>query len=505
MAAKSPQKRTASSKPLLSAADEIATGLESAKEAARGRVRAPRIDHVTRTQAMDKGREMRRMVSRSSHAAWEPPANRRSPVEILAEQATTREPDLIPIRHGRMAVSPFAFYRGAAAIMADDLADTPTTGLRVQLCGDAHLINFGGFASPERAMVFDVNDFDETLPGPFEWDVKRLAASFEVAGRQAGLREADRRAAVATVGRQYRDMLRQFAASSELQVWYARLDEAILLERLRAGGAEKAVPNLARNLQKARSKDSVRAFSKLTTMVDGQPRIVASPPLVTPMRDLVPPDEFPSFMDEITQIFRNYRRTLQGDRRHLLEQYRLVDGARKVVGVGSVGTRCFVILLMGRDDNDPLFLQVKEAQDSVLAPFAGKSKFANQGQRVVEGQRLMQATSDIFLGWIRATGLDGKERDFYVRQLWDWKLSPDFSNVTPAAALIYAQMCGATLALAHARSGDRIALAEYLGTKPVFDNALCDFAKAYADQNERDYAEFVQAVDDGVLPVERGL
>ncbi|HUO48018.1 MAG TPA: DUF2252 domain-containing protein, partial [Acidimicrobiales bacterium] len=424
-----------------------ASAVAEAMAASDGAAKGPlRIAHVSRQEGMDRGRELRRKVPRSSQGAWEPPPGRTSPVDILAEQAKSREPDLIPIRHGRMAASPFAFYRGAAAIMAADLAHTPAAGLRVQLCGDAHLINFGGFGSPERSMVFDVNDFDETLPGPFEWDVKRMAASFEVAGRQAGMKAADRRTAVETVVRQYRETLRQFSVLPELQVWYARLDEALLLERLRVGGVEKAVPNLARNLQKAKSKDSVRAFSKLTTMVDGEPRIVAQPPLVVPMRDMVGADAFPDFFGEIQQIFRSYRRTLQGDRRHLLEQYRMVDGARKVVGVGSVGSRCFVILLMGRDNNDPLFLQVKEAQDSVLAPFAGKSKYTNQGQRVVEGQRLMQATSDIFLGWIRAKGLDGNERDFYVRQLWDWKLSPDPTNVTPAAAIVYAQMCGATLA-----------------------------------------------------------
>jgi uncharacterized protein (DUF2252 family) len=496
-----PTKRTA-------AAKKSGTGaaVTHALAASDGSAKPVRVDHVSRQQAVDKGRDIRRKVPRSSHAGWEPPADRTSPVDILTEQAKTREPDLIPIRHGRMSASPFAFFRGAAAIMASDLAHTPSSGLRVQLCGDAHLVNFGGFASPERSMVFDVNDFDETLPGPFEWDLKRLAASFEVAGRAAGYKEADRRENIETVGRQYRQVLQSFLSVPELQVWYARLDEQVLFERMRVEGIDMSVlPNLMRNLQKARSKDSLKAFSKLTTIVDGEPRIVAQPPLITPMSDLVDPVEHPDFLDEIRQIFRSYRRTLQGDRRHLLEQYRLVDGARKVVGVGSVGTRCFVILLMGRDNNDPLFLQVKEAQDSVLAPFAGKSKFANQGQRVVEGQRLMQSSSDIFLGWIRATGLDGVERDFYVRQLWDWKLSPDPNLATPQAAQIYARMCGATLALAHARSGDRIALASYLGTKPVFDQALVEFARAYADQNDRDYAEFCQALDDGLLPVERGL
>ena len=464
-----------------------------------------RVDHVSTEEAAAKGKAARLSVPRSLHAAWAPPAGRRSPVEIIAEQATSREPDLVPIRHGRMMVSPFTFYRGAAAIMAADLAGTPVSGFRAQLCGDAHLLNFGGFASPERAMLFDVNDFDETLPGPWEWDVKRLAASIEVAGRDAGLKPADRRAAVEATARQYRETLRELAGHTELGVWYARLDAEALVALVRAEVGLKEAPNLEANLAKARAKDSLKAFSKLTRVVDGAPRIVADPPLIVPLRDLVNEEQGARVEHDLHELFRAYRRTLQADRRHLLEQYRIVDMARKVVGVGSVGTRCWVLLLMGRSDADPVFLQVKEAQDSVLAPYAGKCRVSNQGQRVVEGQRLMQAASDIFLGWLRAVGLDGRQRDFYVRQLWDGKLSADPANLTPATLAVYGRICGWTLARAHSRSGDRIAIASYLGAGPTFDRAISDFAVAYATQNERDYAAFVEAIKAGLLPVERGV
>jgi uncharacterized protein (DUF2252 family) len=466
---------------------------------------AHRVEHVDRKEAVGTGKAARRAVPRSSHSAWEPPADRTGPVAILAEQATSREPDLIPIRHGRMLVSPFTFYRGAAAVMAADLAHTPASGFRVQLCGDAHLLNFGGYASPERDLVFDVNDFDETLPGPWEWDVKRLAASLVVAGRGAGLSSRERRSVAETAASQYREAMLNFAARGELDVWYAKLDEGQVLERIRVEGGRKVAPNLQRTLAKARSKDHLKAFAKLTTIVDGEPRFVADPPLLVPVRDLVDPGELPTFEDEMTELFRQYRQTLQPDRRHLLEQYRLVDLARKVVGVGSVGTRCWVALLIGRDDADPLFLQIKEAQESVLAPFAGKSTVANQGERVVEGQRLMQASSDIFLGWIRATGMDGRQRDFYARQLWDWKISADPTNLTATNLGAYGRMCSWTLARAHARSGDRIAIAAYLGNGPAFDVAIAQFAEAYADQNERDYEAFTQAVQRGELPAVEGV
>jgi uncharacterized protein (DUF2252 family) len=464
-----------------------------------------RVDHVSADDGAGRGKAARLAVPRTAHAAWAPPPGRKSAVEIIAEQATSREPELIPIRHGRMLVSPFTFYRGAAAVMAADLATTPVSGIRVQLCGDGHLLNFGGFTSPERAMVFDVNDFDETLPGPWEWDVKRLAASIEVAGRDALLRPADRRAAVEATARQYRETMREFAGQTELGVWYSRLDSESLVAMVRSQVGLKEAPNLEANLAKARSKDSMKAFSKLTRTVDGQPRIVPDPPLVVPLRDLLTPERLPSMEHELHELFRVYRRSLQPDRRHLLEQYRIVDMARKVVGVGSVGTRCWVLLLMGRKDTDPLFIQVKEAQDSVLAPFAGKSRMANQGQRVVEGQRLMQSASDIFLGWLRAIGLDNRQRDFYVRQLWDGKMSADPANATPAMLAVYGRICGWTLARAHARSGDRVAIASYLGAAPTFDKAIGDFAVAYADQNERDYAAFAQAVKSGALEAETGL
>jgi uncharacterized protein (DUF2252 family) len=464
-----------------------------------------RVEHVSAEEAIGKGKTARLAVPRSLHASWAPPAGRRSPVDIIAEQATSREPELVPIRHGRMMVSPFTFYRGAAAIMAADLAVTPVSGLRARLCGDAHLLNFGGFASPERSLVFDVNDFDETLPGPWEWDVKRLAASIEVAGRDSGMKPPDRRSVVEATVRQYREAMRTLAEHTELGVWYARLDEVALVELARSELGPKGAPNLQANLAKARSKDSMKAFSKLTTVVDGQPRITADPPLIVPMRDLVHGERGARMEDELHQLFRAYRSSLQADRRHLLEQYRIVDIARKVVGVGSVGTRCWVLLLMGRRDADPLFLQVKEAQESVLAPYAGKSRVSNQGQRVVEGQRVMQAASYIFLGWLRATGLDNRQRDFYVRQLWDGKVSVDPANLTPALLAAYGRVCGSTLARAHARSGDRIAIASYLGAGATFDRAVTDFAVAYADQNERDYRAFLGAVKTGVLPAESGL
>jgi uncharacterized protein (DUF2252 family) len=376
--------------------------------------------------------------------------------------------------------------------------------LRVQLCGDAHLLNFGGYGSPERDLIFDVNDFDETLPGPWEWDVKRLAASLVVAARGAGFSRVQRRAAVEAAVGQYRQAMIDFATKSELEVWYSKLDESIMVERAAALG-RKVAPNLERTFAKARSKDHMRAFSKLTTIVDGEPRIVADPPLVVPVRDLIDGRERPEYERELHGMFRGYRRSMQPDRRRLLEQFRLVDLARKVVGVGSVGTRCWIALLMGRDDADPIFLQIKEAQASVLAPFAGKSKVTNEGERVVRGQRLMQASSDIFLGWIRVRGFDNQLRDFYVRQLWDWKISLDPATMTPANLPLYGQMCGWTLARADARSGDRIALASYVGTSTVFEEAIADFAEAYADQNERDYKEFADAVKTGVLPAEQGV
>jgi uncharacterized protein (DUF2252 family) len=467
----------------------------------------PRVTHVLRADAVERGRVARRAVPRSTHAALELSDDREEPAAIIARQAVSREPDLVPIRHGRMLVSPFTFFRGAAAIMAADLAAaTPASGLRAQLCGDAHLLNFGGFASAERNLVFDLNDFDETIPGPWEWDVKRLAASITVAAREAGALEPERRALVEQTVRGYRQAMLDFGTRREIDVWYARMDEAAILDLMRTRGrAPKATSGVKRMMAKARTKDSMKAFAKLTTVVDGEPRIVGDPPLIVPIRDLVDDAAHPRVGDELHALFRTYRRSLQRDRRHLLEQYRLVDLARKVVGVGSVGTRCYIGLLMGRDNDDPLFLQMKEAQPSVLAPYAGKSKLANEGQRVVEGQRLMQATSDILLGWIRVTGLDNVQRDFYLRQLWDWKISVDPAAFSAATLGGYGEVCGWTLARAHARSGDRIAIASYLGRATTFDTALAAFAEAYADQNERDYESFAAAVRAGKLPVEEGV
>jgi uncharacterized protein (DUF2252 family) len=468
---------------------------------------APEVLHFTAEERAARGKAARAEVPRTSHAGFELIADR-DPVQILMDQAPSRVPELVPIRYGRMLVSPFTFYRGAAAIMAHDLAPTPRVGLQVQLCGDAHLANVGGYASPERDLVFDLNDFDETLPGPFEWDVKRLATSFEICGRDRNFTKAQREKIVLRVAREYREWMRKLAAFPNLQVWYARLDIATIERSIREQGAAKQAANVQAAAAKARTKDSMKAFAKLTEVVDGEPRIVSDPPLIMPIRDLVDADRLATAQGELQGLFRNYRKTLQQDRRHALEQFRWVDFARKVVGVGSVGTRCWILLMLGRDESDPLFLQVKEAQASVLEPYLGKSEYANHGQRVVVGQRLMQSVSDIFLGWVHAGAkdtLDGVPRDFYFRQLWDWKTSLDLDVVLPIGLEMYAQVCGFLLARAHARSGDRIAIGEYLGKSDVFDRSIAEFARAYADQNEKDYAELVQAGKDGRITVEAGL
>jgi uncharacterized protein (DUF2252 family) len=433
------------------------------------------------------GRAARAKVPRSSHAGWQPAAGRRDPVDILEAQDATRQPDLVPLRHERMLVSPFTFYRGAAAVMAADLAGTPTSGIQVQCCGDAHLANFGGFESPERTMVFDINDFDETLPGPWEWDVKRLAASLVVAARERGFDDAIARQTVSTSTMTYRIAMREFAAQRNLEVWYACLDLEGFTSRWGAGVSKADMTRLLTRVRKARSKDSLKAFAKLTEVVDGTVRIRNDPPLVERFEAFLPAGEAVDFDHRARQWLETYSRSLPPDRRHVLSGYRIVDFARKVVGVGSVGTRCWVALLLGRDGDDPLFLQVKEAEASVLAPYAGKSKYVNQGQRVVVGQRLMQAASDIFLGWERAEGMGGITRDFYVRQMWDGKMSVDLTTVDAAMLPIYGQMCSWTLARAHARSGDRIAIAAYLGSGDTFDRAIVEFALAYADQNVKDF------------------
>ncbi|MFZ0341428.1 MAG: DUF2252 domain-containing protein [Gaiellaceae bacterium] len=467
----------------------------------------PAVDHFTVSERAARGRSARAECPRSSHAGFEL-APDRDPVAILEAQAASRVPELVPVRYGRMLVSPFTFYRGAAAVMAHDLAATPRAGLRVQLCGDAHLSNVGGFASPERTLVFDLNDFDETLPGPFEWDVKRLAASFEIAGRDREFADAERARAVLNAVRSYREWMRTFAEARNLDVWYARLDVDTIEQKLHAQQAKHQAATVAKAAAKARTKDSLKAFNKLTQMVDGEPRIVSDPPLIMSATDLARDAglDFERVESLIHELFREYRLTLQDDRRHLLEEFRMVDLARKVVGVGSVGTRCWILLLLGRDGDDPLFLQIKEAQESVLEPYLGKSEYDNHGRRVVAGQRLMQATSDIFLGWLRSeVTLDGSERDFFVRQLWDWKTSVDLDTILPEGLALYGEVCGFLLARAHARSGDRIAISSYLGKSDTFDRALGEFAVAYADQNERDHAARQAAVKDGRAEATTGL
>jgi uncharacterized protein (DUF2252 family) len=463
------------------------------------------VTHLTPEAREALGKTARGQVPRATHADLELGSDR-DPVAIVDEDTPSRVPELVPIRYGRMLVSAFTFYRGAAGLMANDLAETKSSGLNAQLCGDAHLSNFGGFASPSRDLVFDLNDFDETLPGPFEWDVKRLATSFEIAGRDRGFDKRVRRAAVLASVRAYREAIREFAAMSNLGVWYSRLNAADLVERLRREQSKKQAKAVERAAAKAQTKDSMKAFNKLTHEVDGERRIISDPPLIVPIGEMVEADRRDEITAGVLKLYHGYRRTLQADRRRLLEEFRYVDLARKVVGVGSVGTRCWILLLLGRDDNDPLFLQVKETGPSVLERHHGRSQFRNHGQRVVEGQRLMQAASDIFLGWIRnKEGLDGKPRDFYVRQLWDWKTSADLETILPRGLELYGQACGWTLARAHARSSDRIAIATYLGKSDVFDRAVADFAVAYADQNERDYQSLVDAAKAGRIEVQEGL
>jgi uncharacterized protein (DUF2252 family) len=432
-----------------------------------------------------------------SHGEFSP-GRGRDPVGLLLGQAASRVPELVPVRHGRMLVSPFTFYRGAALPMAADLAGTPASGLRVQLCGDAHLSNFGAFASPERRLVFDVNDFDETLPGPFEWDVKRLAASLAVAGRANGFPAKARRKIVLAAGEGYRTAMQGFAGQPFLDVWYAHLDIEPALAEFRSQIKAKRLKEFQALLAKAHSSDSMKALGKLTTVVDGQRRIISDPPTIVPVEEVFSGVHADAIYKLIGTVLGKYRRTLQSDRRHLLNQFTLVQVARKVVGVGSVGTRAWVVLMDAGDGVEPLFLQAKEAQVSVLADYAGRSRYNNQGERVVAGQHLQQAQSDIFLGWTRVTNPeDGVDRDFYVRQLRDWKFSVPIEVMLPEGMTAYARLCGWTLARAHARSGDRIALAAYLGGSDKFDQAIADFAETYADQNERDYAALQAAVKDG--------
>jgi uncharacterized protein (DUF2252 family) len=506
-----------------------------------------KIAHPSIDDREAKGLEARDRAALSSHTKWRPAADRPDPVALLEQQDATREPDLVPVRHGRMMVSPFTFYRGAAAIMAADLAPTPVAGLGAQLCGDAHLSNFGAFASPERRLLFDLNDFDETLPGPFEYDVKRMAASFTIAARNNGFFGEDEHAVTMASVRAYREAMAGFAQMRTMDIWYAHLDEDELRTGIRnavAGAStqdkaakkaeladkrekapkkqekqaakqekadrrEEKAGQLAqkraeKSLTKAHTRDSLQALSKLGELVDGHYRIVSQPPIVVPLRDLaviynLSPDEVSHGLRE---QFRAYRATLQDDRRHLLERFEFVDMARKVVGVGSVGTRAFIGLLEGRDEQDPLFLQVKEATASVLEPYVGKSRYRQHGERVVQGQRMMQAASDIYLGWTK--GLDVR-RHFYWRQLRDMKGSAIVEAMKPLGLTYYAQICGWTLARAHARSGDPVAMAEYLGESDAFDRSITDFCERYADQNERDYTEFVNAVKSGRLEAVEGV
>ncbi len=450
------------------------------------------------------GKEARKQTPRSSHAEWKAPKDREDPVTILETQAESRVPELVPIRYGRMLVSPFTFYRGAAAIMAADLAKTPVSGLRAQLCGDAHLSNFGIFASPEREMLFDINDFDETLPGPWEWDVKRLAVSLCVAGRDRNLSKQEVADILAWTAQAYRQSMRGFAQMSNLDVWYASLNAENIMGVVRAQQLVKGkrLQQMEKRLGKARAKNSTRAVLKLTEAVDGQLRFVSEPPLIVPLQELLGEAESAELRKRLEAMLADYRSSLTDEYGVLLGDYTFQSIARKVVGVGSVGTRAWVLLFMGRDEQDPLVLQAKEAQASVLEPHAGASQYKNHGQRVVEGQRLMQAASDIFLGWLPAVGIDDVPRDFYVRQLWDGKLSIEIETMTHPMLRAYGALCAWTLARAHARTGDRIAIASYLGAGGVFDQAIADFSEAYADQNERDYQELVKAVKSGQIQAE---
>ncbi|MHB8233925.1 MAG: DUF2252 domain-containing protein [Solirubrobacteraceae bacterium] len=472
----------------------------SSRSAALGQDSSP-------TERAARGRALRKQVSRSSHGDLRLAPDRPDPVALLERQAATRVPELVPIRYGRMLVSPFTFFRGAALIMAADLASsTSRSGLDVQCCGDAHLSNFGVFASPERRLVFDINDFDETLAGPWEWDVKRLAASMVIAAQDRGFSPADCEQTVLETVREYRTAMNGFAAMNNLDVWYAHLDLAETMELIGSQLTPKGRKRTAKALAKARTRDSMSAFSKLTHVVDGEPRFVADPPLIVPIADLQDEARGQTF-ESLGEHLGSYRASLPQERRVLLEQFRLSDFARKVVGVGSVGTRAWIALLFGADRRDPLLLQMKEAERSVFEQFLPRSRFANCGRRVVTGQRLMQASSDIFLGWLRVddAGLDGRTRDFYVRQLKDWKGSAEIEQMAPKGMLTYGRMCGWTLARAHARSGDRVAIAAYLGRGASFERALVQFAHAYAEQNRRDYEALAAAVASGRIVAETGL
>jgi len=481
--------------------ENAAAGRSGVRAAARAPRQTATVEHLSRADREARGKDARVAAPLESHAEFRPGPGR-DPVGLLVEQEKTRVPDLVPVRHGRMLVSAFTFYRGAALPMAADLATTPASGLRVQLCGDAHLSNFGAFASPERNLVFDVNDFDETLPGPFEWDVKRLAASLAVAGRDSGFPAKVRRKIALAAAERYRTAMREFAGQPFMDVWYAHLDIEPAIAEFRSQVKAKRFKEAQKLLAKAHTADSMKAVGKLTTVVDGQRRIISTPPMIIPVEEIYAEVQADELYKLLHTVMGKYRRSLQSDRRHLLEQFAMTQVARKVVGVGSVGTRAWIVLMEADDGVEPLFLQAKEAQPSVLAEYAGRSQYNNQGERVVAGQHLMQAQSDIFLGWTRVTNpVDGLDRDFYVRQLKDWKFSVPIEIMLPQGLGLYARLCGWTLARAHARSGDRIALAAYLGESAKFDNAIADFAETYADQNERDYAALQTAAKEGKIEV----
>ena len=470
------------------------------------------VAHLDEAESKAKGKECRAKVSRDSHGAYEPAPDRPDPVALLEQQARTRVPDLVPIRYGRMLATPFSFFRGSALIMASDLSTTPRSRLSAQICGDAHLSNFGVFGSPERQLVFDCNDFDETLPGPWEWDVKRLAASIVVAGRDLGFAKSVRTEAVVGLGQVYREAMRQMAAMTNLEVWYSRVEiegMVALLEQRAAATGSKAQARIAATASKlttkAHAKDSMKALDKLTYVVDGERRIISDPPLIVPVEELFPEAVSEATVELFHGVIRKYRQSLPTDRQQLLGQYRFSQMARKVVGVGSVGTRAWIVLMHGPRHGDVLFLQAKEAEASVLERFTKRSAYSNHGARVVAGQRLMQASSDILLGWHRTEGIDGVPRDYYIRQLQDWKGSVDTDNAIPQGMKLYGELCAHTLARAHARSGDRIAMASYLGANPTFEKALARFAEAYADQNERDYEAFAAACRSGRLHAEEGI
>ena len=486
------------------------------KPLSRGRVIVAegKIQHPSVAERKARGKGSRDTTPLADHDGWSPAADRPDPVALLEEQDARREKDLVPVRHGRMMVSPFTFYRGAAKIMAADLKDTPRAGLNAQLCGDAHLSNFGLFASPERQLLFDVNDFDETLPGPFEYDVQRMSASFTIAGRNNGFTKAETRAATLSSVRAYREAMAEFAAMRTMDVWYAHLSEQDVLAALKnlvrteTGKNKKALKKGEKKARavaaKAHTRDSLQALSKLAELVDGKYQIISQPPIVVPLKDLPAAAEMTP--DQVRHViheqFRSYRNTLQNDRRHLLERFEIIDVARKVVGVGSVGTRAFIVLLQGRDEQDPLFLQVKEATTSVLEDHLPKSRFKQPGERVVHGQRLMQAASDIYLGWTKGVE-DG--RYLYWRQLRDMKGSAVIETMPPSSLEVYSHLCGWTLARAHARSGDSVAIAAYLGKSDAFDRSISDFSERYADQNEQDYEAFVKAVRSGRLEAVEGV